>query len=196
MFRKKDSFNYYSLDVGKEFVRFRKMLNGKQSIISESKIDGILADKWYNIDLVVKQNVFVVKFGLEKVDTPSKYSNAPVVLKGEDLWIKSGSSGVMTDMVQGAMFDNYSVQHEDCFVDPFDSDKAKQYTVHTNRFHELYRNDLSLIWEQDSDDGTPWLYKENYFGKKMCLYRKPAEVEKVDPTVLIDKVFDTGTIAF
>lgn len=46
IFRKKDSFNYYSLDIGKEFIRFRKMIKGKQTIISHSKIDGVLSDKW------------------------------------------------------------------------------------------------------------------------------------------------------
>jgi hypothetical protein len=29
IFRRKDAFNYYSLDIGKEFIRFRKMINGK-----------------------------------------------------------------------------------------------------------------------------------------------------------------------
>lgn len=47
IYRKKDAFNYYSLDIGKEFIRFRKMVKGKQQIISHSKIDGVLSDKWY-----------------------------------------------------------------------------------------------------------------------------------------------------
>jgi len=29
IFRRKDAFNYYSLDIGKEFIRFRKIINGK-----------------------------------------------------------------------------------------------------------------------------------------------------------------------
>ena len=47
VFRRKDAFNYYSLDIGKSFVRFRKIINGKQTVISESKIDPILTDKWF-----------------------------------------------------------------------------------------------------------------------------------------------------
>jgi hypothetical protein len=39
--------------------------------------------------------------------------------------------GLMTENVQGSMFDNFKVDHEDCFVDPFDSDKAKKYKVKT-----------------------------------------------------------------
>lgn len=63
--------------------------------------------------------------GLEKSPPGNKYGNAALVLRGEDLWIKSGSSGLQTDMVKGAMFDFYKVTHEDCYVDPFDSDTAK-----------------------------------------------------------------------
>jgi len=29
IFRKKDDFNYYSLDISKKWVRFRKMINGE-----------------------------------------------------------------------------------------------------------------------------------------------------------------------
>jgi len=172
------------------------MLNGKQSIISESKIEGILADKWYNVDLLVKQNVFVAKLALEKSPPGDKYGNAPVILKGEDLWIKSGSTGLQTDMVKGAMFDAYKVTHEDCFVDPFDSDTAKQYLVKTNRYHELYKNELSLIYEQGETDPSPWVFKENFFAKKQVFYRKPIENEKVEVTTMIDKVYDTGSITY
>lgn len=45
------------------------------------------------------------------------------------------------------MFDNYKVNHEDCFVDPFDTDKAKRYKVKTNRFYEQYKSDISIIWD-------------------------------------------------
>lgn len=34
--------------------------------------------------------MFVAKFGLEKADVPSKYKTLPAILKGEDLYIKSG----------------------------------------------------------------------------------------------------------
>jgi hypothetical protein len=29
IFRKKDDFNYYSMDISKTWTRFRKMINGK-----------------------------------------------------------------------------------------------------------------------------------------------------------------------
>jgi hypothetical protein len=34
IFRKKDDFNYYALDISKTWMRFRRMYNGKQTIIS------------------------------------------------------------------------------------------------------------------------------------------------------------------
>ena len=37
LFRKKDDFNYYALDINKSWIRFRKMENGKQSIIKTEK---------------------------------------------------------------------------------------------------------------------------------------------------------------
>lgn len=33
IFRKKDDFNYYALDISKTWMRFRRMYNGKQKII-------------------------------------------------------------------------------------------------------------------------------------------------------------------
>ncbi len=33
IFRKKDDFNYYCVDVSKEWIRIRRMLNGKQKIL-------------------------------------------------------------------------------------------------------------------------------------------------------------------
>jgi len=113
VFRKKDAFNYYSLDVGKEFIRFRKMIKGEQTIISTSKIDGVLSEKWYNIELVAKQNVFSAKIGLEKENVPSKYVNIPIILRGEDLYLKSGQNGLLTENTAGAMFDGFKIDHED-----------------------------------------------------------------------------------
>jgi len=34
VFRKKDDFNYYSLDVSKNWIRFRKMIHGQQTIFA------------------------------------------------------------------------------------------------------------------------------------------------------------------
>jgi len=55
IFRKKDDFNYYSLDINKDWVRFRKMINGQQSIISKSDLtEKIHMNAWYNVEMVAK----------------------------------------------------------------------------------------------------------------------------------------------
>lgn len=118
------------------------------------------------------------------------------MLKGEDLYIKSGMMGLMTDNVQGAMFDEYKIDHVDCFVDPFDPEKVKQYKVRTNRFHETYKNDINLVWEQSPDSTNPWVYKESYKSKKMALFRKPEDDEKLRPALLFKQNFDIGSMAF
>lgn len=51
------------------------------------------------MELSVKQNLFIGKLGQEKKDTYTKYQNIPVVIKGEDLYLKSGASGLMTDNI-------------------------------------------------------------------------------------------------
>ena len=48
----------------------------------------ILLNYRYKLRLEVKQNMFVVKMDLETSNTD--YMNLPVVLKGEDLYLKSG----------------------------------------------------------------------------------------------------------
>ena len=70
VFRKKDAFNYYSLDVGEDFLRFRKMLNGKQTIISQSKIEPVLADKWF------QSNIYIMK-GTTWTCRSNRTSSAP-----------------------------------------------------------------------------------------------------------------------
>lgn len=45
-------------------------------------------------------------------------------------------------------------------------------------------------------DSNPWIYKENYFGQKTVMYKKPAEKETHPPILLNNKVFDIGTVAF
>lgn len=155
-----------------------------------------LYNERYNLDLQVKQNLFSAAFGLEKSNVPTKYKNLPKLLKGEDLHIKSGQVGLMTDNAQGTMFDNFRVDHEDCFVDPFDSDRAKRYKVRTNRFIELYKNDVNQVYEQNPNETNNWLYKDNHFGRKNCLWRRPADNEKLLPALLSNKVFDIGTVAF
>lgn len=55
IFRKKDDFNYYSLDISKTWVRFRKMINGKQTVIATSGLSpAILSNIWYNVEMVAK----------------------------------------------------------------------------------------------------------------------------------------------
>lgn len=144
----------------------------------------IILIKRYNIELKVKQNAFSAKIGIEKDDVASKYSNIPIILKGEDLYLKSGQNGLATENTAGAMFDSFFIDHEDCHLDEFDQDKAKKYVVKTNRFHELYKNDINFIWEQHKDDTNPWEYKKNFFLRKAALWKTSIKDEKFPPAFL------------
>jgi len=54
IFRKKNDFNYYALDISKSWIRFRKMINGKQEVISkEAMTPNMLSNIWYNLELKV-----------------------------------------------------------------------------------------------------------------------------------------------
>lgn len=62
MFRKKDDFNYYSLDINEKWIRFRKMIDGKQTIISVAPLEPTIhMNIWYNVELTAKQNIFQAK---------------------------------------------------------------------------------------------------------------------------------------
>ena len=145
---------------------------------------------------MAKQNVFSAKIGLEKENVPTKYVNIPIILRGEDLYLKSGQNGLLTENAAGAMFDGFKIDHEDCFVEESDSEKLKHYVIKTNRFHELYRSDIVQIWDQHKDDTNPWEYKQNFYLRKTVLWKKPQEEEKYPPALLDDRQFDTGTISF
>lgn len=55
IFRKKDNFNYYSMDISKTWTRFRKMINGKQTIISTASNEpALLSNVWYNVEMEIK----------------------------------------------------------------------------------------------------------------------------------------------
>lgn len=148
------------------------------------------------MELSAKQNLFQAKFGIEKDNVGTKYNNLPIVLRGEDLYLKSGSVGLLTENCSGSMFDSFRVTPEDCFNDDFDEDKVRKFKVHTNRFHETYTTDIEQVWSQHKNDNNPWEYKDNMFNEKTIFWKKVDEEEKYPPAFLINKNFDTGTVSF
>ncbi len=69
------------------------------------------------------------------------------MLKGDDLYIKSGKIALTTDNALDTYFDSFKVEPLPCYVDPFDPETAVKYLVDTNRFRDKYRSDISLIWK-------------------------------------------------
>ncbi len=79
----------------------------------------------------------------EPKDGRNILENAPIVLRAEDLYIKSGAIALTTDNSKGNFFDNFKVESLVCFQDPFDSDKATHYNVITNRYKEKYLGNIN-----------------------------------------------------
>lgn len=48
-------------------------------------------------------------------------------MRGEDLYLKSGTVGLTTDNARDTYFDNFKVEPVTCFIDPFDPEKAIKY---------------------------------------------------------------------
>lgn len=71
---------------------------------------------------------------------------APILLRGEDLYLRSGSFALTTDNAKNTYFDGVKIWPIDCFVDPFDPEQAIHYKVKTNRFRDMFVNDISLVW--------------------------------------------------
>jgi hypothetical protein len=93
IFRMKDQYNYYSVEFKNDMVQFRRMMEGKQHILSHNKIDKLLSDNWYNVQLLVVETVFKVMIGKEKkedITNPKKYDSLKTALKGEDDYFKNG----------------------------------------------------------------------------------------------------------
>jgi len=52
MFRKKDDFNYYSLEISKNWIRFKRLVNGEPKIIAhQALVPAMLSNLWYNLEL-------------------------------------------------------------------------------------------------------------------------------------------------
>lgn len=115
-------------------------------------------------------------------------------MKGEDLYIKSGSVALTTDNAKDSYFDNFKVDPIPCFVDPFDQDNAVKYRVKTNRYRETYKSEINMNWEQPENVENPWIYKKNYFSKKNAMFIKHDKDKKSEWIKLADKKFDIGTI--
>ena len=109
IFRKKDDFNYYAVDIGADFARFRKMYNGVQSILSEKAIsEKLLMDTWYNVEVQVVQNRFTLKWIKQPKDLKNNILEAPLILKGEDLYLKSGAVALFTENAFNTYFDDFA----------------------------------------------------------------------------------------
>jgi len=57
----------------------------------------MLSNIWYNLELTAVQNVFKVRMIEEGTDGKSKIDEAELLLRGEDLYHKSGSVALTTD---------------------------------------------------------------------------------------------------
>lgn len=52
MFRKKDDFNYYSLEISKNWIRFKRLVNGEPKIIAyQALTPAMKSNYWYNLEL-------------------------------------------------------------------------------------------------------------------------------------------------
>lgn len=132
----------------------------------------------------------------ENPDGKNAIDGAEIVLRGEDLYLKSGYVGLQTDYTRDAYFTDFSIEPLACFQDPYEPEWAEKYQVKTNRYHELYFANIDQIWEQPENAENRWIYKKNYFGRKEVLYHK-MEKDKVSHGIyLMNKVFDIGTVQF
>jgi len=57
----------------------------------------MLSNIWYNLELTVVQNVFKVRMIEEGTDGKNKIDEAELLLRGEDLYHKSGMIALTTD---------------------------------------------------------------------------------------------------
>lgn len=47
-------------------------------------------------------------------------AEAPTLLRGEDLYLKSGGVALYTENAKNSYFDDFKAEQVDCFQDPFD----------------------------------------------------------------------------
>jgi len=57
----------------------------------------MLSNIWYNLELTVVQNVFTIRMIEEGADGKNKINEAELLLRGEDLYHKSGNIALITD---------------------------------------------------------------------------------------------------
>lgn len=167
IFRKLDDFNYYALEINQEWIRVKKMWNGKPSIIKFVKLeDNIKADIWHFVKLKAVKNVFTVTVTKEDASGEIKPEKQLISLKAEDLYIKSGGVAWTTDNTSEVYFDKLSFNPLECFKDSFNPEDPKKFQLKTNRFRDNYKSDINLNWMQDEHAENPTVYKMSVKGKK------------------------------
>lgn len=199
MFRQKDQYNYYSLEFQNERVQFKIMKDGAQRVISNNKIEKILSDTWYNVQLTVKETVFRANLAKETdAVNPNKYLMTKEVLRGEDAYFKNGYQSLLSDGTLGLFVDNYKIDHLDCWKDGFDENKAIHYRQpFSSRYIEMYQSDITLSWTQHKKENMKWEFVSNSFQRKKALRKDlPKDSQSYAPIILTDKELYQGWVGF
>eukprot|EP00921_Rhytidocystis_pertsovi_P010503 GHVQ01016898.1.p1 GENE.GHVQ01016898.1~~GHVQ01016898.1.p1 ORF type:complete len:488 (+),score=37.89 GHVQ01016898.1:4954-6417(+) len=167
IFRMQDFDNFMSFEMSQKdgTKRLVRVLDGLRTVVSEITDGGFLEGTWFHVRVEVTQSKIVVCFGKEG-------TKPAVVFKALEGNFLSGTVGLfMSNMRNGAVFDNIDVQAKPCVTM---SSSNPPLAPRCSRFRDQYFGHFHSVYHQvdpvghDSSTGV-WEHRSDVGGRKKVL---------------------------
>ncbi len=157
IFKYKDNNNFYVLEIFNDsLIRFRKKIQGIYSLISQNPLMGFEYNKWFNLDIYIKNNHFNFRF--------FKYSNNNIyeeVFQNDiiDDDLKFGRIGILTfktkayfsyfetfklDLIKNTNINIKNVLESPLFIDEEYNPEIAKLSQKINPLSEILKSEISF----------------------------------------------------
>ena len=200
IFRMKDPFNYYALEISQKrgYKRFIKVVNGRSRIIEMIKDGGIFQSQWFRIQIIGQRSQITFKFG----DDGINYDKLPIILVREDQTHRRGTVGVFVNRNNAFYFNNVEVSPLECWTPYEPRSEISLITDRSNVYDENYRgawNKKYFIKDPVSkvDGPSDWMFVNDEMDRESVVQQKSSIYDKSshrEPSMFIlkDKFLKRG----
>ena len=202
VFRMKNPYNYYALEISQKdgYKRLVRVINGNYNILSEIRDGGIFQFQWFLIQILTVKDEITVKMGDSNQN--ASYDNLSIVFKENDQTHRKGTIGVFVNGNSGFLFDNLSVEPKICWT-PYEPNPEISFTSdRANVYDEDYNGDPQkkfFVSDPSSRINGPseWAYQLDVLERDNVIIQRSEIADKSFlklPTMFIlkDKIIKRG----
>jgi hypothetical protein len=200
VFRMKNPFNYYAIEISQKrgYKRLVKVVNGRYHILEIIKDGGIFQAEWFRIQILFRRNEITFKFGEDGI----QYDNLPIVFVKQDQTFRRGTVGVFVNKNNAFYFNDFHVMPLNCWTPYEPKPEIIHITDRSNVYDETYIGDWSkkyFLNDPISKINGPslWSFKTDIMDRETVIKQDSSISDKSfkrEPSMLIlkDKFIKRG----